>query len=542
MTRVHALLALTLCVLLQTGLAAQRRDASPAAPPPSLQGTVVTIDSRTPVRGAEVRATPGERPAECADLRRCEPRTAVTDDEGRFELRDLWPGPWQVAASKTGFITWHYGQRRPFEQVEPIELAPEERLALEIPIPRASAISGRVYDEYGTPITGAALRVFRSRMVQGRRRLVEAGRGDYSDDTGAFRLYGLPPGDYYVAASLRVAPLDSVVETTYAPTYFPGTGNFAEAQRITLDVAAEATAVFQLLPVRHVRISGSVFTSDGAPARAFLNLMSEGTEFGVPIGIGGATREDGTFTLPDIAPGRYTLYASLRDGGAEGADMPLTVGYDDLSGLAIVTSKGTTLRGTFVADQGVARPVPAGLGMTARSPRQGGPMTAATVDGNRLDLSAPPNPFRLEVHEVPEGWTVKQILVDGEDVTDRTIDLRPRQEAAVRVVLTDRVTEVRGRVFPPGSSHAGAVVLFPEDPARWTSPSRYIRTVAVDTTGAFSAAGLPPGVAYLGLAVDYLEEGEGEDPEFLARMVAGATPFTLAEGEVRTLDLGLISR
>ena len=86
-------------------------------------------------------------------------------------------------------------------------------------------------------------------MEQGARRLKAVGVADLTDDMGAFRVYGLPPGDYYIAASLRVAPVGSIVETTYAPTY-SGTGDLAEAQRIKLGLGAEATATFPLLPVR----------------------------------------------------------------------------------------------------------------------------------------------------------------------------------------------------------------------------------------------------------------------------------------------------
>ena len=109
-----------------------------------------------------------------------------------------------------------------------------------------------------------------------------------------------------------MAPLDSVVQTTYSPTYYPGTGELAEAQRIRVDLGTESTAIFPLLPIRHVTVTGSVASSSGGPANAFLNLESDSAEFGTPLGIGGVTQPDGTFTIPDVPPGRYTLKASLR--------------------------------------------------------------------------------------------------------------------------------------------------------------------------------------------------------------------------------------
>ena len=94
------------------------------------------------------------------------------------------------------------------------------------------------------------------------------GVGDQSDDTGAFRLFGLTPGDYYVSASVRALPVDDPTTDAagYAPTYFPGTGNVAEAQRVTLGLGQELTNIsFALLPVRTVRVSGRAVNSMGQP-------------------------------------------------------------------------------------------------------------------------------------------------------------------------------------------------------------------------------------------------------------------------------------
>ena len=37
----------------------------------------------------------------------------------------------------------------------------------------------------------------------GRRRLTPSGRNASTNDLGQFRIYGLPPGEYYVTATLR---------------------------------------------------------------------------------------------------------------------------------------------------------------------------------------------------------------------------------------------------------------------------------------------------------------------------------------------------
>jgi hypothetical protein len=44
------------------------------------------------------------------------------------------------------------------------------------------------------------------------------------------------------------------------------------------------------------------------------------------------------------------------------------------------------------------------------------------------------------------------------------------------------------------------------------------------------------------VAVDYLEDGEGSDAEFLERVLERATTFSLNEGERKTVGLTLLAR
>jgi hypothetical protein len=85
------------------------------------------------------------------------------------------------------------------------------------------------------------------------------------------------------------------------------------------------------------------------------------------------------------------------------------------------------------------------------------------------------------------------------------------------------------------------VVVFPYDSARWQPPSRYVRTVTADG-GTYRIADLPEGTRYLAAAIDGLEDGEGDDPDFLARIRDLATSFDLAEGEKRVINLTVIQR
>lgn len=498
----------------------------------AIVGRVMTPDSNTPVRAADVVATN----ALGAHV------STKTDENGAYRLERLSPGNWRIAASKGGYITWEFGQRRPFQPAPPVSLANRQTVTADIPLTRGGAISGRVYDATGDSVGGLQVRVYRATMEQGMRRLKAIGVADLTDDTGAFRVYGLPPGDYYVAASLRVAPADSIVETTYAPTYFPGTSDLSEAQRIKLGFGAEATASFQLLSMRTTKILGSVLNSAGAPADAFLNLVPQGSEFGIPTGAGGVTRSDGTFTLHDVAPGRYVLKATLRgDGPDESAALPLTVDGNELSGVTLMTGRPASLRGTIVADTGVTRTLPDKLSVVAFSARQSSTVLDSG-EGLKFEIDSLSEPFRLALDGLPEGWTVKQILVNDVDTIDDAIELSPGQQGVARIVITDRLTDVSGTVTSVDQTGARSVVVFPENSAKWIPRSRYMRRVEADPNGSFRIRGLPPGEPYLAFATDYLEEGEHLDPEFLTQIRNATVPFTVDEADTQTLELKVVER
>ena len=86
-----------------------------------------------------------------------------------------------------------------------------------------------------------------------------------------------------------------------------------------------------------------------------------------------------------------------------------------------------------------------------------------------------------------------------------------------------------------------SVVAFAEDATRWTFPTRFVRMARPNSQGGFTVRGLP-GETYLVAAVDSLEEGEWQDPEFLERLREAATRVTLRDGETKTVGLQLLGR
>jgi hypothetical protein len=153
-------------------------------------------------------------------------------------------------------------------------------------------------------------------------------------------------------------------------------------------------------------------------------------------------------------------------------------------------------------------------------------------------------PRVLRVSGLPQEWMLQSIVVNGADAADRILEFSGSQEVrGVRVIVTDRVTEVNGTVTSAGKpARDYTVVVFPEDTAKWAFPSRHLRSGRPDQQGLFRIRALPPDERYLAVAVDFLEENEATDPQFLEQVKSSATRFTLGEGETKALELKLVAR
>jgi hypothetical protein len=140
---------------------------------------------------------------------------------------------------------------------------------------------------------------------------------------------------------------------------------------------------------------------------------------------------------------------------------------------------------------------------------------------------------------------LKAVTLNGDNITDKPIEFKGTEEiTGLQILVTDRVTEVNGKVTDAKGEPTRdyTVIIFPEDSSKWGFPSRYIRSGRADQDGLFKIRALPADEQYLAVAVDYLEDGEGGDPEFLQQMKDRATRLSIGDGETKALDLRLITR
>lgn len=330
-----------------------------------IAGVVVTApdlqqsnDRQQPVRRVSVMLASGQTVV---------PRTAVTDDEGRFAFTGLPAGNYSLVAQKPAWVAAVYGSRAPGDsQGIPIAVVDGQRVdGLRIPITRGAVVAGTLRYASGAPASGVQIQVLRTRVVDGRRQMTMVAAPALTDDQGAYRVFGLPAGDYVVQARsqqrnpLQAETMRQVTESevrwgeqqlaqskalvaasaepeappalgptvTYSAVYFPGTAFVSDAAVISLPAGAERVNTdFALALVPTGRVTGTVLMPDGTPAAgASIVLEPEGGSDGDLIGMltgggRGAAGRDGKFTVPGVTPGQYRVVVRgtpRRAGGPE---------------------------------------------------------------------------------------------------------------------------------------------------------------------------------------------------------------------------------
>jgi protocatechuate 3,4-dioxygenase beta subunit len=563
------LLALTAAA---TSQARQRpgRDVAPPRRPAgtaSLAGHVLSVETGRPVARARVsislqlpNSRDGAAPQGGAAF------ATLTDHAGAFIITDLPAGEYTLTAAKTSYLSMAYGARQPQRPGKRIPVKQGQQVRdIDVRLSRGSVLTGRVFDEAGDPIVRANVQAMRYQYLQGEPRLVGGGSAQ-TDDRGQFRIYGLVPGNYALTATARMEPIpddqrgsDPAVAQTYAPSYYPGVTNPAEAAPIALGVQQEfANADFMLQTVPTARVIGTVIGEANAVSGAVLMLVTDDPR-GVAAGATYSSRvqEDGTFTVGGVPPGRYLAIVrstmGLRRGGmgpgpeartAQVGIQPVSVSGQDVTGVTVALSNGGTIAGWVTFES--ANNMRADLNQLRLStippaalPFIGSETARLQPDGTFTIANVAAGSHLLRLNNPPKGWVLKGIFLNGRDVSDQPIDVRVGQTTGgLQVVLTDRVTSVTGIVADSASQPVADcyVVLFGTDVGAWRPRSRLVQGTRPDEDGTYRFTGVPPGDYYLAVVGD-IEPGSWYDPLLLGEWSKTAARVSVEEGDAKTVGL-----
>ncbi len=449
-------------------------------------GTVVNAASSQPIAGARVTLTRFAGDGQ--------PVSMLSGDGGQFAFTGLPPGKYELSGQRRGFLTRSYGQHAGL--VSAIVTGPgqdDEHIALRLPPP--GVIAGKVVDDAGEPVAQALVQLLGSRIVAGRRHLIEES-SVRTDDIGEYRFSALPSGSYYLVVSgvpwyskfaetLADAAPRQMTHTGYGVRYYPNVGDAAAAEPLALQAGQEASANFTLLPVPAVSVHVHCDQDDSLVKRYTVTGVGLPGE-GVHIRQGSETGD--LYNLWNLVPGHYTVRAEAPDGmrtwyGASEFDAA-----DEDADVDVSLHAAPTLRGT-VSLEGAGN-LPGAVTVVLRG-EDGHTQPLAAGAGGRFSIPAiPPGRYRVGIGGSEDiylrSWASEGGRRDGD-----WLAIQAGANVRLTVLAARGTSRIAGMVYRGGQPLPGALVVLA--PATGTGRADDNRAVESNSDGSYEFRGLPAG-------------------------------------------------
>ncbi|MBK6426569.1 MAG: carboxypeptidase regulatory-like domain-containing protein [Blastocatellia bacterium] len=535
------LLALVLLLPLAGVAHAQSEPARPDATgeSPSIRGRVVGEGGR-PVAGAVVRAavlrSSGGFSGELV---------ANANRDGVFELRDVPPGFSRIYVIAPPLIVV---DGIPDEGARPGDV-------LTIRMAKGAAITGRVVDENGAPLTG--LRVT-PELVRGESGVRTSGEytaysGGLVDDRGVYRIYELRAGTYVLSAGRTAETYERpVFLSDRVPTYYPS-GSRSAASEISVRFGAEVANIdIVFRGDAGFRVGGKVVgAGTTAPGRTSVEIYRAREAESCRTALVTVAAGSVSFLLDAVEDGDYELMATAfgaGDGPVSSERVRVKVRGADVSGVTLTLMPMSQITGRVEtasesktdecaeATSGVAvRPIrlaDVSIGFREVSPGERPRRTGLKSDGTfaatrltgskyrlwaeiaddelfvaRMDTStaavAPSSggsggstPKPLSAPATAASGTVASTAAPSGVARDGVNVVRGKSVDGLRFVVARGAARVRGRIAPAKEGESlpsrARVCLVPADPKQKDDVVHYYE-VDVERDGAFEVRNVAPG-------------------------------------------------
>ena len=177
---------------------------------------------------------------------------ATTDQDGFYRLTNIAPGSYEVSPSAPAFVSADLGLQRG----KTVLLNEDENVEnINFKLTRGGVITGRVTDADGHPVIQQQVYIYRAEDFRPQEPLqVYTVGGAPTDDRGIYRVFGLMPGRYKVAAGRSEATLSGVVgpgRSSYMQVFYPDASDPIKATVKRLKVSLHVFVILGDLPDRY---------------------------------------------------------------------------------------------------------------------------------------------------------------------------------------------------------------------------------------------------------------------------------------------------
>ena len=507
----------------------------------TIKGRVVSDDGR-PVTNATIMAqavtgAPAAKPSR-------------VDAEGKFVFEDLPSAAYVVVATAPGYIDQSMALSDPSQW--PRHLIGAQ---LKITMIKGGVITGTVTNAKGEPIVGVPVNASpANELSSSMANLMGLQNVGETDDRGIYRIYGLMPGQYTVAAG-GGGPFGQFTANGFdldVPTYYPSATRDT-AIPVTVRGGDETSGIdIKYRGTEGHSISGVVTgaVGDSAAAGAVTIFLSHaGTTSILSLAFASAVDQRRVFSFNGIADGEYDLFASFQSQSVSN-DSPLvgikrlTVRGNDVTEIELKLASLAAIAGTITLDPikpedkcdqrssqliemviGAPRDDPKKSGSQAMTPFLGGFGSTLNAKGEFTVRNLEAGKYRLGITLPTEAWYVRAINPPAAARGPQLAATAPRSGDAWQGVVTlksgERIGPVsimvgqdaaglRGRVAvtPDAAIPAGLRVhLIPEERERVDNVLRYSET-PVSSDGSFALTNLAPGRYFVVARI----EPPGENP------------------------------
>jgi hypothetical protein len=467
---------------------------------------------------------------------------AATDSNGQWSVTNQTCGFINPTTTHPGFITGFYGQQSGQSGPRRVELVSGSPVRdLKLTLMPEGTISGRVQDENGDPVEGAAITVARMAVMNGERAMINGGGGAGSDSQGNFRTDRLQPGRYVVCAqsSGRVFPIGGGEPMVYTGDCYPGPIASGPSVAAPLEGGRELRVGLTLRSTAGLHVRGTV---SGLPAgqRATVNLtnvITQGRGGGLVGMMGGAsmrgfTAPDGTFDITGVISGSYVARVQVQNqSGPPGlfAGQEVSVGSSDVNNLHLALQPLGSVTGTVhvvltnpASDKPAASKPNININISPETPGMGGTGGPAQWDADHLNFTfAIVQPGRYVINaNLPgnNGTYVKSATLNGQDVLNQPFTVNGAT-GPIEIVVSDDSGTFTANVTDANDQPISAMIIL--------KPSSG-QTITLGTDdGKATRDGLPVG-QYHAWAFDDIRNVPYNEDEWMTQHAGPATAVTIS--------------
>jgi protocatechuate 3,4-dioxygenase beta subunit len=366
-----------------------------------ISGTVVQVDSNTPIAGVTVSVIGTSR------------GETITDADGHFHIAALTPGSYDLQArgdelygESAGRV--HLGLAQSVEDVV-IEVHP------------AFVVAGKiVIAETGAPCSEGRLTLERDDQ-----RLVGS-----VDEHGELLVRAVLPGEYHV----QITCVDQVSEPEYEPIVV-----------IDQSLIEREWKVHTGRAIRGVIVDGSGAPAVGVRIYASPKQASADPRAHQTSAMSAATQSDGRFELAGLLPGSYELDTWSSKHPRLAQPELVTLAEADLDGVRLVLPATGRLVGIVHDESGAAMPgVTVQASSLARSRSMG--TTVRTGDDGRFEFAPlEAGSFRVQARI---NWIdgMRAPGTTDDDIQGELVEVVADGEADIELIVESRALAIRGRV------------------------------------------------------------------------------------------------